>query len=204
MTADGERQPDGDRPARRVCALLAEFDSVDALHPAARAVRDKGFTRWDCHTPFPVHRLDQVMGIRPTILPWLVLGAGMTGVLAGLVLAWWSSSTSMDVPHALRGYRTVISGKPFNSLPAYVPVMFELAILFAALAAGVGMLVLNRLPRLHHPLLTSQRFRRATQDRFFIAIDADDPLFDREGTAELLRSLGAQAVEELEEDAPHA
>lgn len=188
-------------PEMRTYGLLAEFEDVDAVAAAAVRVRDAGYKRWEVYTPYPVHGLDEAMGHRPTILPWIVLGGGLTGLLGGLFLLWWTNATSYDVPYGVRGFDFIISGKPIFSLPANIPPVFETTILLAAFAAFFGMLIMNMLPRFYHPVLRSERFVRATQDRFFIGIEADDPVFEREGTAELLRGAGAAHVEELEEEA---
>jgi hypothetical protein len=168
--------------------LLAEFEAVPDLMAAAEKVRDAGYTRWDTHTPFPVHGLSDAMGLRATRLPYVVLGGGLTGGALGLLMQWWMNAID---------YPLIISGKPLFSLPANIPVMFELTVLFAAAGAFLGMLVLNGLPALYHPLLTNDRFRRATADRFFISIETDDPRFDPVATALFLRSLGGSAVEEV-------
>jgi hypothetical protein len=178
--------------------LLAEFENVEQLLAAAKVVRKDGYTRWDAHSPFPVHGMDKAMGVCRTRLPWLVFVMGSIGAFGGLMLVWWTNATSFAVPHAFRGYPMLIAGKPIFSLPANIPVIFETTVLLAAFGAVFGMLGLNRLPRLFNPLLTSQRFRRVTQDRFFISIEAADPRFDRDRTAELLSNLGAKAVEEVE------
>jgi hypothetical protein len=170
--------------------LLAEYVNVDQILKAARAVRRAGFARWDVHTPFPIHGIDYAMGIKPTILPWIVLGAGLTGLTTGLVLQWWTNA--IDYPF-------LISGKPIWSLPANIPVIFELTILFSALTSIFGMLGLNRLPRLYNPLFKSERFRRATTDRFFVVVDASDPKFDEAATTKLLTDAGATAVERVED-----
>jgi hypothetical protein len=169
---------------------LAEFEDVESFLSAARQVRDAGYTHWDAHTPFVVHGLDEAMGIRKTILPWLVFGAGATGCAVGLGLQYWTNAVD---------YPFLISGKPFFSLPANIPVVFELTILFAAITAMFGMLILNGLPKLYHPVLKSKRFRRSTTDRFFISIEADDPRFDPAATRELIESLSPAAIEELED-----
>ncbi len=173
-----------------LAGLLAEFKDVDSVISAAMRVRDAGFRRWDVHTPFPVHGMDQAMGIRPTILPWLVLGGGLTGLLSGLALQWFTNG--IDYPF-------FVSGKPILSAPTWVPVIFELTILFAALTAVFGMLGLNGLPHLHNPLFKSHRFRRVTSDRFFIVIDASDPNFDGDRTERMLKELGASVVEWVED-----
>ena len=186
--------------APRLWGLMAQFTDARQLLDAAAKVRKAGYRRWDCFSPFAVHGLDQAMGQRPTILPWLVLLGGLSGALGGLILQWYTSAPSVElVPTFLQGYPHVISGKPFFSLPAYIPVIFELTVLFSAIVASIGMLALNRLPSLYHPLFKQAAFRRATQDRFFVAIEADDPSFDREATEALLRAAGAEAVEAVED-----
>jgi hypothetical protein len=169
--------------------ILAEFATPRDLHHACERVRDAGFTRWDAHTPFPVHGLEGAMGLRRSRLPWIVLAAGLTGAALGFLLQWWV--------HA-RAYPLVISGKPYVAWPAYIPITFEVGVLFAALGAVFGMLGLNRLPMHHHPLFRSQVFERVTDDAFFISIESWDPQFDPTGTGKLLESLGARRVELLE------
>lgn len=174
---------------KRLFGFLVEFENEHDLESACERVRDAGYTRWDAHSPFPVHGLDVKMGLRPTVLPWLIFGGGATGCLVGLGLQWWTNAEN---------YPLIISGKPFWSIPANIPITFELTVLFAAFTAFLGMLILNGFPRLHHPVFTSERFRRATIDRFFLSIEAEDPSFDEEGTAMLLRELGGSHVERLE------
>jgi mono/diheme cytochrome c family protein len=189
----------------RLHALLLELDSPGALLTAAERVRDAGYTRWDTHTPYPVHGIDNAMGIRRTRLPWIVFVFGLVGCIGGLLLQWWTNATSgaafAFVPTFGQGYNYLVSGKPEFSLPANIPIIFETTVLLAALAAVFGMLALNNLPRHHHPLFDAPRFRRVTADRFFIAIDAADPRFDAEQTRTLLDSLGGLGVEEVH-DAP--
>jgi Alternative complex III, ActD subunit len=173
-----------------LAGLLAEFEDVDSVMHAARHLRDAGYSRWDVHSPCPIHGMDEAMGIRPTILPWLVLAAGVTGLVGGVLLQWYCNA--FDYPF-------LVSGKPLVSLPAWIPVTFELTILCSALTAVFGMLLLNRLPHLYNPLFKSRRFRRVTSDRFFIVIDSDDPMFDREQTEQALRQFGATAFEWVED-----
>lgn len=167
---------------------LLEFHDVTSLLRAARLVRESGLTRWDAHTPFPVHGLDGAMGVRSTRLPWFVFVAGLTGTLTGFALQSWTSAVD---------YPLVISGKPLVSLPAFVPIAFELTILFAAITALVGMLIGNRLPELYHPLFRVPEFARATDDRFFISIQADDPRLDRVDLERLVTTLGPESVREV-------
>lgn len=169
---------------------LVEFDNPGHLLDAAEIVRDAGFTRWDCHTPFPVHGLDDAMGVRGTRLPWLVLGGGLTGLALALLLQWWMNAVD---------YPFMISGKPFFGLPAATPIAFELTVLLSALTTFFGMWALNGLPRHHHPLFNSARFARATADRFFISLEASDPEFHPERTRTFAESLGGLAVEAVED-----
>lgn len=179
--------------------VLAEFDDVQTLLSAAEQVRDAGFRQWEAYSPFPVHGLDKAMGHQYTKLPWVVLVCGLIGMLSGILLTWYTNATSIEgVPYALRGYLFHISGKPYWSMPAFIPPIFELTILFSAFGAFFGMLVMNRLPMFYHPVFKNNRFRRATQDKFFIGIEASDPAFDAGKTTELLRGAGARAIEELE------
>ena len=169
---------------------LVGFDKVDELLVAAAEVRDAGYTRWVAHTPFVIHGLDAAMGIKKTVLPYIVFIAGLTGIAAGILLQWWTNA--IDYPF-------LISGKPLFSLPANIPVAFETTILFAALSTLVGMLALNGLPQLVHPLFSNRSFKRVTDDRFFISIEARDPIFDVVKTRELLESFSDQPVEEIED-----
>ena len=176
--------PPGDR-----FGLLAEFPTPAALYHACEGIRDAGFTRWDAHAPFPVHGLDRAMGLRPTRLPWISLALALAGGAAGMGLQGWVSAIA---------YPLNVSGKPFFSWPAFVPITFELAVLGGAVGAVFGMFALNQLPTLWHPLFHSQRFERASDDGFFISIESWDPKFDPTATADLLRRLGASHVEIIE------
>ena len=149
--------------------VVAYFDDVDSVMSAARKVRDAGYKKWDTYTPFPVHGIDEAMGTKPTILPWIVLGMGLTGMTLGLLLQWWTNAYD---------YVFLISGKPDWSLPANIPVTFEVVILFSAYTAFFAMLGLNKLPHLSNPLHKLPKFRRVTADRFAICIEAKDPNFD--------------------------
>ena len=176
-------------PAGPYYGVLGEFATPANLYHACERVRDAGFTRWDAHTPFPVHGLPKAMGLRRSQLPWIVLVMGLMGAAAGFGLQWWVHTTA---------YPLVISGKPFFTWPAFIPVTFELAVLFGALGAVFGMFGLNRLPMHHHPLFQSKVFERASDDAFFISIESWDPRFDPSATRKLLESLGARSVELLE------
>ncbi|MCP3902741.1 MAG: DUF3341 domain-containing protein [Planctomycetes bacterium] len=208
MTAPVTRQPDTAPAAAprsaaspgKVWGLMAEFDTPAAITAAAHRVREQGFRWWDCHVPFPVHGLDKAMGVKPTILPILVFFGGLTGAMIGAILQWFTNAESFDMWAlvAVRGYDFMISGKPFASVPAWIPVIFELTILLAALSAAGLMLLFNGLPLLYHPTLKSERFARATDDRFFVVIEARDPKFSRAKTEAFLESLDPLSIEALE------
>lgn len=192
---------ESDTPAK-LHGIIAEFETVNDIMKAAKKTRDEGFKYWDVHSPFPIHGIDAAIGIRPTILPWIVLVCGMTGTIVGLGLALGTMATSgFDLPGLpgaaapIRGYKFMISGKPYNSLAAFIPIVFETTILLSAFGAVFGMLGLNRLPKLANPLLKSMNFRRSTADRFFIEVQARDSRFDKDKTAEFLKGLGATSVE---------
>jgi hypothetical protein len=187
-------------PRPKLYGVLAEFHDPASLLHAAEKVRDAGYRWWDCHTPFPVHGLDKAMGIQRTILPLLVFGAGLTGTTVGFILQAFTNASSLSIWALVwvTGYPFLISGKPMLSLPAFIPVMFELTILLAATSCVGLMLLLNGLPWLSHPLLANKRFLRATDDRFFIVIQSRDPRFFRSRTEEFLKGLGAKAVEAVE------
>ena len=166
--------------------VLAEFPSPGAVLHAAERVRDAGYTRWDVHSPFPIHGTARAMGLRASKLPWIVLVCGLGGAAGAMLLQWWTSTVA---------YPLVISGKPYFSWQAYVPITFELGVLGGALGAVVGMLALNQLPMLFHPLFGSKRFERVADDGFFISIESWDPQFDADRTVALLERLGAKRVE---------
>jgi hypothetical protein len=177
----------GSSPGRHY-GLLAQFETAAELTRACERVRDAGFSRWDAHSPFPVHGLDRAMGLKRSRLPFIVLFMGLLGGGSALLLQWWI--------HAV-DYPLVISGKPLFSWPAFVPVMFEVMVLFAALGAVLGMLHLNRLPQHYHSLFRSKRFERVTDDAFFISIEAVDAKYDAEKTTAFLADLGATHVEQV-------
>ena len=190
----------GTVPPGRLWGLMAEFDTPADIYEAAKKVRAEGYRWWDCHVPFPVHGLDKAMGVKPTWLPILVFFCGLTGCIIGAVLQWFTNAVSFDmwalVP--VRGYDFIISGKPLASIPTWIIVMFELTILLSAFGAVGGMLLFNGLPRYYHPCFKSPNFHRATNDRFFLVIEARDPRFVRSRTREFIEKLAPLSVEELE------
>lgn len=161
--------------------VVAYYDDVDGIMAASRKIRDAGFKRWDAYTPFPVHGIDDAMGTRPTVLPWIVFGMGLMGLATGVLLQWYTNAWD---------YVFMISGKPDWSLPANIPVVFELVILFSAYTAFFGMLALNKLPHLSNPLHKLPRFKRVTDDQFALVVEAADPNFDGARIRKLLTGAG--------------
>lgn len=205
QTADAIAHSAAARPSSsdaKLWGLMAEYDNADALRAAAAQVRDAGYKRWDCFSPYPVHGLDRAMGIRATILPWFVLGAGLTGAAVALLMQWYTNSPQMvhAKTGALSSYPMIFSGKPFWSLPANIPIVFELTVLFASLATFFGLWALIRLPRLHFPAFASRRFRRVTDDGFFIAVQAEDAAYHPMRTRELFAATQCIALEEVYDD----
>lgn len=174
-----------------VHGLLAEYDTPPEILHAAEKIRKAGFTKWDTYTPFAVHGIDEAMGIKMTILPWFTLCAGLVGLATAITLQWWTNAYD---------YPWIVSGKPFWSIPANVPIMFELTVLLSAITTLVGMLMLNNLPEPSHPLDQVRRFARVTDDKFFLMILASDPKFDDADTRALLETTHPVAIEAVLED----
>lgn len=187
--------------------MLVEFPNSDALLEGCRKVRDAGYRKWDAHSPYPIHGIEKAMGVPTTRIPYLIIACGITGMLTGLGLTWWTNASnpkdflvlSQYGLGFLLGYDFLISGKPMWSLAANIPVIFELTILFSAFGAVFGMLGINGLPNLYHWLFRSARFSRATNDRFFIHLDATDPKFREAEAIRLCDSLGGSAIEKIED-----
>jgi hypothetical protein len=174
--------------------IVAEFDTAhDVLH-AAEKVRDAGYQKWDTHTPFPVHGMDKAMGLGDSRLGWIVIVCAITGLSGAFVMMHWMNGID---------YPLIIGDKPGGApgtLPSMVPILFELTVLLSAFGAVFGMLGMNRLPQHNHPVFDCDRFRAASDDKFFISIEADDPKFDVDKTRALLEKAHAAHVEVVEED----
>ncbi|MEX1097782.1 MAG: DUF3341 domain-containing protein [Planctomycetales bacterium] len=170
---------------RGLYGLLAEFRDTETLVRAAARTREAGYRRFNAYTPFPVHGLAEAVGFRRTGLPLVVLGGGIFGCLGGFALQYWVSVIA---------YPVNVGGRPLNSWVSFIPVTFETTVLCAALAAVLGMLALNGLPRPHHPLFGVPAFDRVTRDKFFLCIEAADERFDADETRRFLTGLEASEV----------
>ena len=170
----------------RVNGLLAEYANPGILLKAAKAVHTAGYKHFDTHSPFPIHGMDRAMGLGQSKVGYITLGGAICGLALATWLQWWTSAVD---------YPINISGKPFFAIEPSIPIMFELTVLFSALGAVAGMLLLNGLPRPYNPLFYSSAFKRVTDDAFFLHIAASDPSFDMKKSEELLREAGALSVE---------
>lgn len=170
--------------------IIAAFDTTAGLFHACEQVRDAGYTRWDAITPLPVHGLDRAMGLRRSKVPRISLAGGITGFVTGMSFIWWTGASN---------YQLVVGGKPLFSPMFAFPVSYELTILFTAFATIIGMFLVNGLPRHYHPVMKQPQFVRASDDRFYIVIEAADPKFNAASTRALLQQAGGKDIAELEE-----
>ncbi len=180
-------------PQPHLYGLLGEFDSPKQLMDAAKKVREAGYRRIDAFVPFPVEGLSQALGLgrKHDLVPVLTLVGGLGGGLTAFFFQLWANVSS---------YPMDIAGRPLNSWPAFIPVTFELTILGASLSAVFGMLALNKLPQPHHPLFNIERFKRASNDKFFLCIESHDPKFHLKETARFMQSVNAQHVTEVRDE----
>ncbi len=166
-----------------IYGLLAEYETPHGVLTATRHAHLSGYRKMDAYTPYPVEGLAECLGASPTRIPFIVLVGAIVGAASGFLLQYYTMT--IDYPYNA-------GGRPLNSWPAFFPITFETSILLGSLGALIGMLFLNGLPRPHHPLLGIERFERASQDRFFLCIEATDPKFHNQRTLELL--LGTEPV----------
>lgn len=174
-----------------IYGVLAEFKNPKELVDAASTVEKSGYNKYDTYAPFPIHGMEKAMGLKESPLGWIVLGGALVGLIGAITLMVWVMAYE---------YPMNISGKPFINIPVYVPIAFELTVLLSAFAATFGMFALNKLPRLHNPLFSVERFKKASDDGFFICIEAGDDLFSEEKVASLFNDAGATHIETVYED----
>lgn len=175
--------------AAQTYGLIATFDTAPAIYKAAQQVRDAGYRKWDCITPFPVHGLDGAMGLKRSVVPRISLAGGITGFCTGMSMIFWTGAVD---------YQITVGGKPLFSPMFAFPVSYELTILFTAFATIGGMLFLNGLPMHYHPVLKYENIRRGMDDQFFIVIETADPRFNLANTKALLEKAGGKNITELE------
>ncbi len=168
--------------------LVGFVETAPHIYRTCEALRDAGYKKFDAHTPFPVHGLEHAMGLKPSRLPWIVLVCGTLGALSALAMMIWMNVID---------YPMNIGGKPFLTIPSYVPITFELTILFSAIGTFFGNWGLSKLPRYYDPVMRHSSFHRATDDRFFVSVEAADPNFELARTRALLENLGVKDVEEV-------
>ena len=183
------RTPSG----HKVYGMGAQYPSPATLYEAAKLVRDAGFKRWDVHSPFPIHGMDEAMGLKKSWLSAVVLAGGISGLLTAVIVEFGPSSFLFPL---------IVHGKPTNfmTVPAFFPIMFELTVLFSAFSAFFANLIMNGLPRWHHPIFNWDRFSRVTNDAFFLAIEARDPRFSEMETHDLLVETGGLHITIVHEE----
>ncbi len=179
-----------DSPRQLLHGHVAAFDTPEELVAATQKAYAAGYRRMDAYTPIPVDGLAQAMGRGKTVMPLIVLLGGIVGGTSGYFMQWYSMT--VDYPYN-------VGGRPFHSWPMFIPVTFELTVLLAAISGVVGMLYLNGLPRLHHPIFQAPGIERATVDQFFLCIETTDPMWHRDGTRTFLeKELKGHDVAEVE------
>ncbi len=171
-------------------AIMAEFETPAAVLRAAEKVRDTGYSHWDVFTPYPIHGMDRAMGLKHSVVGWFSFIGGCTGYTTGMLMIWFMNK---------HDYAIVIGGKPMFSPMSAFPPSYELTILLGAFGALLGMLFLNRLPQLHHPLLKNRRFALATHDRYYVVIESTDPKYSETETRRLLETSGSKHIELVDE-----
>ncbi len=179
----------GNKPRPPIYGIMAEFDEAQRLLEAAEHAYQAGYRRMDAYSPYPIEGLAEALGKQHTRLGWIVLCGAVAGATVGFLLAYYASAVS---------YPLNIGGKPFNSWPAFIPVVFECTILAAAFSAVLGMLVLNGLPQPYHPVFNVPRFALASRNRFFMCVESRDPQFDRQATRKFLEEASGHEVYEVE------
>jgi hypothetical protein len=176
-------------PVNRIFGLAAEFDTPEAIVEAAELIRQHGYVRVDAFTPFPVEELSDVVSPKPSKMPLIMLAGGIIGAFTGYFLLQ-TFSMAYHFPFN-------VGGRPLHSWPLFIPVTFELTVLTSSFFGVIGLLIVNRLPRLHHPMFSMAGFERASVDRFFLLVERSDPQFDAEKIRQLFSRTKAQSITEV-------
>lgn len=175
---------------RGLYGVMAEFEEAEQLLEATERAYRAGYRKMDTYSPMPIEGLSEALGFTRTWVSPLVLAGGLSGCVGGFMLLYWITTVA---------YAHNVGGRPFNSWPAYIPITFECTILLAALTAVFGMFALNGLPQPYHPVFNNAEFaKRASRDRFFLCIEAEDPMFDLQRTKEFLSQFNPEEVAEVE------
>jgi hypothetical protein len=175
-------------PQSQLYGIMISFENAKDARDAAHKLHEDGYRSLDAFTPFPVEDMPEAMGYRPSWLPKAIFCGGLLGGLAGYGLQYWASAIAFPL---------VIGGRPLNSIPAFIPIAFETTLLGAALTATFGMFMANRLPRLHHPVFNVPEFERASVDRFFVLVRADDPRFEYAATRRSLEQFHSMGIHDV-------
>lgn len=195
----GEKKPPVERVRdelegpKHPALFLAEFESPAQVLKAAETLRDAGYQEFDVHTPFPVHGMDKAMGLKETPIGLIAFGGGLTGTIVAYLMMWWMNGFD---------YPLVVGGKPPESIPSMIPIMFELTILLCAFGTFFGLMGLCKLPRHHHPVFYSDHFKSFSDDKYWVSVEANDPKFDLKKTRALLDGLSPRHIELVEETLP--
>ena len=168
--------------------LMAKFDTPEEVVEAARKARAAGYRKMEAYSPFPIEELTEILNFKP-IIQYLVFIGGVVGAISGFGLQYYASVIA---------YPLIIGGRPFNSWPSFIVVIFELTILFAGLVAVFGMLGLNGFPHPYHPVFNGKDFHLVSRDKFFLVIESKDPRFDPDRTRAFLESLNPEEVTEVQ------
>ena len=172
----------------RIYGIMAEFDSASDLVAAARKTHESGYQKIDAYSPFPVEELSEAIGFHTNRVALVTLIGAITGGISGYLMQYWMNAVN---------YPVIVGGKPPHSWPAFIPITFEMTILFGGISAVLGMLALNGLPMPYHPVFNVPRFAMATKDRFFLIVFSTDPKYSPAGTRQFLESLGPRSISEV-------
>lgn len=188
VTVEPTRPAEAEYEAPHLYGLIAEFDTPEQLLSATRQTFNAGYRALDAYAPFPVEGLSDAMGFRPKAVPLIGLFGGMAGAAIGYGMEFYVHTISLPIN---------VGGRPLNSWPAFIPVTFEMGVLFSALSLLFGLLILNGHPEPYHPVFNVEAFGRASRDRFFLCVEAHDPQFDAVATRQFLLELGPREVSDV-------